>query len=66
MVTAWWAGIVATAAVFGFFLWLAIQLITAPTLDDEGYVIADPYGTLGPRFNYGDPIPPEHEGRRYA
>lgn len=62
----WWAGFSIASVVFGFFLWLAVQLITAPMLDEEGHVIADPYGTLGPKFKLGDPVPPIHNGRRYS
>lgn len=60
----------ALAAVASAFLILAVAFVyevwTAPLLDDDGYVIADPHGRLGPPFNQGDPVPPEHNGRRYA
>lgn len=42
------------------------EVWTAPTLDADGHVIADPHGRLGTPFDQGDPVPPEHEGKRYA
>jgi hypothetical protein len=42
------------------------ECVTAPTIDDNGYLIADPYGRCGPKFKEGDPIPEQHRGKRFA
>jgi hypothetical protein len=39
---------------------------TAPTIDEDGYLIADPYGRCGPKFKHGEPIPEEHRDKRFA
>lgn len=41
------------------------EVYRAPELDNDGYVIDDPHGALGPKFKKGDPIPPVHHGKRY-
>jgi hypothetical protein len=46
--------------------WLVVHAITAPLLDEEGRLIGDPYGTMGPRFKDGDPVPQMHHGKVYA
>lgn len=48
-----------------FALWFVYECWTAPTINEYGRVVADPYGRLGPSFNEGDPIPDVHEGKRY-
>lgn len=58
------------AAIAAVLLILALvfvyECVTAPTVDEHGYLIADPYGRCGPAFRQGEPVPPEHEGKRYG
>jgi hypothetical protein len=60
-----WVGIGAGVVLIGSIAYFWYEMHIAPELDNDGYIISDPHGTLGPKFKKGEPVPPEHYGKRY-
>lgn len=60
-----WIPIILGSVIIAVIAVFAVEVITSPEVDREGHLIEDKYGTLGPKFKKGDPVPPEHEGKDY-